>query len=160
MAIGDFTTSKKVKKSSTNRSGNLAFRKYFRIVSSSAFDNAIWYKLLVSINSSNTSVQSTTVLGMATRAFSNSSNSGWRFTILSINASPRPFPPKEPSPIRAKLEYRSKRSRLNTATTPWFFILRYFTIASKMIFRWASTSWRLFHVIGFKNSATGNIARE
>ena len=37
MAIGDFTTSKKVKKSSTSLSGNLAFRKYFRNVDYSKF---------------------------------------------------------------------------------------------------------------------------
>ena len=41
MAIGDFTTSKKVKKSSINRSGNFAFKKYFKIVASSASDSAI-----------------------------------------------------------------------------------------------------------------------
>ena len=40
MAIGDFTTSKKAKKSSTRRSGNLARRKAFNIVSSSASLNA------------------------------------------------------------------------------------------------------------------------
>ena len=43
-------------------------------------------------------------LGMATCAFSNSSNSAWRMTMLSINANPRPLPPNDPSPIRAKLE--------------------------------------------------------
>ena len=38
MASGDFTTSKKVKKSSTRRSGSFAFRKYRRMTSSSASD--------------------------------------------------------------------------------------------------------------------------
>ena len=42
----------------------------------------------------------------------------------SRKARPRPLPPSEPSPMRAKLEYWSKRPRWNTATTPWFFMRR------------------------------------
>ena len=58
---GAFTASKKAKKSSTSRSGNLARRKARRITSSAASLGCIWYNWLESMNSSKISVQRTTV---------------------------------------------------------------------------------------------------
>ena len=102
------------------------------------------------------SVHSTTVFGIMVGA----GRSSCRVSIRSMKASPRPLPPKDPSPIRAKLLYWSKRSRWNTATTPWFFIFRYATMASNVIWRWASTSWSESQVMCLRNCEIGNRARE
>ena len=101
-AIGAFTASKNVKKSAISESGSCARMNCCRISSSEASLRATPHRLLESMNSSNRSVHNTTVFGMVTLAFSHCCSSGWRFTMLSRNARPRPLPPSEPSPMRAK----------------------------------------------------------
>ena len=113
----------------------------------------------VSMNSSKMSVQRTNVFGICSSSASSISSSRTFFIIRSRKARPLPLPPSDPSPIRAKFEYWSNLSRWNTATTPWFFILRYATMASMIIWRCTSTSFSFSQVIFFRNSAMGKRAR-
>ena len=107
MARGVLQMLRKTMMSSTTQSGRGLETNISRISSSQLVSATKGMRSWVSMNSSNTSVLITTVLGMAMVTPSYLLYSLCRFRKELMKARPLPFPPRAPSPILEKLRYSS-----------------------------------------------------